>query len=184
MSNKAEDYIHTGPRNNWYKGEYKPDLTRCRYSVAEYGRVTDWHQCTRKPVENVEGYGFCKIHSDEVKTKLGIRNDSTKTKYAAAFYYGKPILVELKIFGETEKTIDIESVNELMGSAFGLYKGKSKKNSQYTAKYEFFDDFNMAISYLYTESESHVQTTLLAYEAAIQVRNKLEAEFLELAPKE
>lgn len=182
MDNKVEDYIHKG--SNWSRGQYKPDLSRCRFSVAEHGRVTDWHQCSRKTARDVQGYGFCNQHADEVEGRLGIRADEIKTKYAASFNHGKPSIIELGIYGETDKTIDIKSVNALMGSNYGLYSGKSKKNSQYLNHYRFFDEFTDAIAWLYEQSESRVQSTLLAYEAAIQVRNKLEAEFLELAPKE
>lgn len=182
MENKVEFYIHKG--SNWSRGEYKPDLSKCRYSVTEFGRVTDWHQCTRKAVEDVEGYKFCKQHANEIKSRLGIRGGFAKERYAASFTYGKPDLAKLYIYGETDKTIDVESYDTLMGSCFGISTGKQLKTSAYVRNYKFFDNFTDAIAWLYEQSEKNVQSTLLAYEAAIQVRNKLEAEFLELAPKE
>lgn len=157
MNSFTVDYfIHKG--SNWNRN-FKPDLSRCRFSVTEHGRVTDWHQCTRKSVENVEGYDFCKQHANEVKSRLGIRTDATKIKYAASFSYGNPNIIELEILLETDSMIEVSGYKSVMGdSTYGIYQGRLKKNSQYTREYEFFDSFDDAIGWMLNQGDKYVQS--------------------------
>lgn len=47
--------------------EGKVDESRCRASVHDGGRGCGFHQCSRKTVVVVDGYGFCKQHSPEAQ---------------------------------------------------------------------------------------------------------------------
>lgn len=57
---------------------YKPHghkhapLTRetCAYAVADGGRLVTFHQCTRRPTETIDGYGFCRQHAAMVRQRL------------------------------------------------------------------------------------------------------------------
>ena len=44
------------------------DKDYCRYSVLGYAGVS--HQCTRKPVEDIDDYKFCKQHAKIIRRKL------------------------------------------------------------------------------------------------------------------
>lgn len=51
-------------------GDAAVDFGRCRYSVHDTGRSVGFHQCSFKPKELIEGYGFCTRHAEEVRQGL------------------------------------------------------------------------------------------------------------------
>ena len=175
MSNrKVEEFLYE-PRTvleSFGNRNWKPDLDHCRFSVAEHGRITTWHQCTRKGVEKIDGYGFCKQHSKEVRRRLGIFSDQEIfIKYAAEFSYGKPSLVELKLLSETEKMIEVQSSKKIMGSNH-IINGKQLKRSNYI-RYEYFYRYEDAILWLYQQSEKHWISMRAALASSVETMNEL-----------
>ena len=50
---------------------YQVNMERCRHQVPDGGRSVGFHQCSRKAVEQVDGYWFCKMHAKRVREALG-----------------------------------------------------------------------------------------------------------------
>lgn len=151
----VKEFIFTG--GNFHRFSTKPaklDPARCSFSVAEYGRVTDWHQCERAVVEEVDGYGFCTVHAREVKRRLG-KEQETFVRYVASFKNGKPFLAELDVVRETEKTIDISGIRKLIGDDM-LFTGNQRKDSRYTNCYKFFDTVDEGLGWLSKEALERV----------------------------
>lgn len=169
MNEKIEQYVHKGSR---FTMNFKLDKEHCSFSVYEYDRAGDRHQCTRKIVEMIDGYGFCKTHAAEVKRRLG-KTVATETRYAARFSHGEPSLLELEVISETDKTIEIQSVKTILGSSYGLYAGKLRKDLQYTRQYEFFVFATAAHQWLTDKALEYVESCQKQAEKAIHTYNKL-----------
>ena len=153
MPKTIEDFVYT-PRSIWTSKNWKPDLKRCRYSVSDIGRMISWHQCTRKAVEDVEGYGWCKAHATTIKALFELSEGETFIKYAATFDYEKPILIELQLFSETEKMMNVSSAKNLMGDYNQFISGQQMKNSRYLRSYKYFDQYNESLVWLYNQALS------------------------------
>jgi hypothetical protein len=168
----VKDFIFTGDKAQfWREVKHEPNPSRCAYEVAETGRMTHWYQCNHKPVETIEGYGFCKTHAGIVKRKLGIKRDTT-IRYAASFEYGKPFLAELEVVKETDHTIEISKVTNVLGDAH-LFTGSSRKDGRWMNVYEFFDTAKEAHRWLLKEAEEHVADCKKSFKSAEEVYNKL-----------
>ena len=60
------------------------------------------YQCRKKPVEQVQGYGFCKAHAEEVKGRLGLLEASLKAWEISKFDLR---VKEIDIVRHTDKRI-------------------------------------------------------------------------------
>lgn len=170
---KVTDFIYRGSvENHIMRIKTELDPSRCSFNVAEYGRITDWHQCNAKPVEKIDGYGFCVRHARKVNQELG-RLKPNMIRYAASFTNGEPVLIELMVESETKETIFITSVKNLIGRDYAIGAGLVRKNSQYTISYKFFGNKNEAIGYLIGKADDHVRELYRATERAEETHKKL-----------
>jgi len=98
----------------------KADESRCRHRVSGHGRYGS-HQCSRKAVETIQGYGFCTQHAEKVKGALGIAKSSSGAMiYITKFSRGRASLACAKLVKETPKryTISMETKKNILGSVF------------------------------------------------------------------
>jgi hypothetical protein len=167
----VQDFVYKPRRSVYFSQDRQNDKKRCEFSVAEIGRMTDWHQCSRKPAEFIDGIGFCKQHAAEVKMKLGYKVETT-VKYAASFEYGRAALAKLQIASETDATIDIRSGEDIIGSMY-IMQGKQSKKSQYNAARFFADDYKDALLWLYRQSEVRWISARQSLDEAVETMNKL-----------
>lgn len=173
MKHTVKDFIYKGGRHSHLSNFVaKLDPLRCAFDVAEHGRITDWHQCTRKPVEEVDGYKFCKVHAREVKRKLG-REQEFIIRYVASFSQGQPFLAVLKVVRETLYTIDIAGIEPVIGKEYGISTGFRRKDGEWMRKFEFFNTANEAHQWLLKRAENSVVFCKKELEKAEEVRFKL-----------
>lgn len=151
MKTTVEEYVH---KNRGYGVSTKNDEKRCQFSVWEQGRGAFNHQCSKKPVETIDGVGFCKTHAEEVNLRLG-KLKPTKQRFVACFESGDPKLAKIDVFSETEKRINILGIEKIMGDLY-LGVGLQDKNTAFMNGKEYFDDMNDAIAFLISKSQAHI----------------------------
>lgn len=169
--NTVEDFVH----RKRFKHETGLDKSRCVFSVHEQGRGVGFYQCQKGIAETIEGHGFCKVHAKEVKRRLGIKAE-THTKFAAKFLYGEPTILKLSISSETEKTIEVESVETILGNSWGFVIGSQRKDNSHIKNFELFYEKNKAIGYLIDKAEEYVKHC----ESELQEAEKTYKDLLEL----
>ena len=145
-------YVYTPNKN---LGQYGRSLSHCAMQISDGGRGVGFHQCSRKPVSNIDGYDFCKQHHTEVSLALGINTDVVTVKYFAQFYNEKPRLSVVEITAETQHTMTIKNVIHIIND-MSLYSGRQNKNSRYTHGMEMFDTQDKALSYLDDEMVKNI----------------------------
>lgn len=169
----VKDFIFAGSvSDSIYRRKVKINPSTCAFSVAEYDRITNWHQCYRKPVVEIDGYWFCAQHARTVSRELGI-SETTKIVFAAKFSRGYPDLIELEVIRETKNTIDIKSVKAIQGSSTGIYAGNVRKDSAYIKEYKLFGDKNEAVAYLIDRSAENIRWHTSELERAEKTHKQL-----------
>jgi len=134
---------------SWKGGEL--DLKRCAKGI--YGERGNHHQCNKNIVETIEGYGFCFAHAKQIKIELGLITTG-KIIYYTNMSYDEPVLAELLVESETESTINILEVKNILGKTYTFSKGKSKKHSEYTRGCRYFENLKDAVSDLIERSQN------------------------------
>lgn len=168
MTRRIEYYIYTP---NVTIGGSNPNSNFCARSLSDGGRSVGFHQCSRKIVSRIDGYGFCKQHYDELVLSLGIETgDGTTRKYVALFHHGSPTLSVIEILKSTKHTITLKSVTNLIGR-ISLYTGKQNIHSRYTSGMAMFDTKKDALAFLKVKALEYIESL---EEKILDVREDIE----------
>lgn len=78
----------------------------CAQSVHETGRGVGFHQCDRKAVVQLGGYGWCTQHANQIKSRAGLL-DVSESYSGGVNQYGSPYLLKITDDGVrvTSKTL-------------------------------------------------------------------------------
>lgn len=166
----VQDFVHEPERGVWGTKDRPNDPDRCQFSVAEHRRITTWHQCNRKIVEEIDGFGFCKQHAEEVNQKLG-RLTGEIVRYIAEFR-DSPALVKALLSSETENTFNLVSRENIIGS-MSAWAGKQRKDSQYWKHRVFFEDYGEALNWLYDRSVQKMNKSKKEYDESVETMHSL-----------
>jgi hypothetical protein len=176
---KAEDYVYK-PRGYRADPNHKNDKSRCEAEVSDHdSRSASYYQCRNKPVEFIQGIGFCKAHALKVNRGLGLLK-ANATKYVAELRYNEPCISRLSIASETEKRIDIISSKKLIGDLW-ITEGLQNKNDRYSHDREYFDNYESALMWLLKESQSELESAETNLDVAIKNKLKIDAMVKKLA---
>lgn len=168
MKETVRDFVYKG-RSFSFQPTHPNNPERCQFEVAEVGRMTVWHQCSRKFVEVIDGFGFCKQHASEVKRRLGISKGEI-VRYIARFRNGNPELTRVQIESETEKTITVIDSEVILGSY--VYIGTGRQNK---SQFNVFETEKEALIWLYKESRVYFSHMTKLTQKAQETVSQLEA---------
>jgi len=171
MKRTVKEYIYK-PSSYNADPNHKNDKSKCEAEVSDHdSRMASYSQCSRKPVEFIEGIGFCKLHAIKVKRGLGIL-DANITKFVAELKYGEPALAKLTISSETEKKIDIQSSENIIGNIY-IFTGYQNKADRFSHNRQYFDDMDSALKWILKQCKGAVEYNEKEFKDSIETLNKI-----------